>query len=54
MDIKVIPAKAFPNKRIVKDKTGAHIDIKLIGKKTGKGSMYLLKYFHLVYLMLVA
>ena len=37
--INVHPAKALPNKRIVKDNNGAHIEIKLTGKKTGTGSI---------------
>ncbi len=52
--IKVQPAKALPNKRKVKDNNGAHIDNKLIGKKNGNGSIYLLKYFHFVCLIEVA
>ena len=33
------PAIALPNKRRVSDKRGAHIEIKLIGKKIGIGSI---------------
>ena len=38
------PLIALPNIRSDNDNNGAHIVNKLIGKKTGNGSIYLLKY----------
>ena len=39
MDNNAQPALALPNQRKVSESKGAHIEIKLIGKKIGIGSM---------------
>ena len=48
------PDIALPNIRNVSDNKGAHMEIKLIGKNNGTGSIYLLKYLNLLYLIAVA
>ena len=44
------PASALPKIRNESDRIGAHIEIRLIGKKKAIGLVYLLKYLDFVYI----